>query len=82
MRPTDLHKSVINTTSLYLSLSLSLTLCISPSLPLTLSIQAFPIRERDDEESFYGRIQRGGYELTRPVWKKVGAMPPILPHPL
>jgi serine/threonine protein kinase len=34
--------------------------------------QAFPIRERDDEESFYGRIQRGGYELTRPVWKKVG----------
>ncbi len=34
--------------------------------------QAFPIRERDDEESFYGRIQRGGYELTRPVWRKVG----------
>lgn len=33
--------------------------------------QAFRIRERDDEESFYGRIQRGGYELTRPVWRKV-----------
>lgn len=33
--------------------------------------QAFPIRERDNEDSFYGRIQKGDYDFSRPVWKKI-----------
>jgi calcium-dependent protein kinase len=33
--------------------------------------QAFPRRDNDTESSFYGRIQRGEYDLNRSKWKKV-----------
>jgi serine/threonine protein kinase len=33
--------------------------------------QAFPIRDHDTESTFYGRIKRGDYDLSRSTWKKV-----------
>mmetsp|Transcript_32048 Transcript_32048/g.43750 ORF Transcript_32048/g.43750 Transcript_32048/m.43750 type:complete len:418 (-) Transcript_32048:252-1505(-) len=33
--------------------------------------QAFPVKEHDTEAKFYGRIQRGEYDFTRPVWSSV-----------
>eukprot|EP01031_Cornospumella_fuschlensis_P027097 gene27097-32740_t len=33
--------------------------------------QAFPVRENDTESKFYGRISRGEYDITKPLWKKI-----------
>jgi len=33
--------------------------------------QAFPVREGDTESKFYGRIARGEYDLSKPIWKKI-----------
>jgi serine/threonine protein kinase len=35
--------------------------------------QAFPVKEGDTESKFYGRIMKGDFDLTRPVWKKISA---------
>ena len=35
--------------------------------------QAFPIRDHDTEATFYGRIKRGDYDMSRSVWRKVRA---------
>mmetsp|Transcript_63722 Transcript_63722/g.132684 ORF Transcript_63722/g.132684 Transcript_63722/m.132684 type:complete len:393 (-) Transcript_63722:18-1196(-) len=33
--------------------------------------QAFPVHEGDKEHTFYGRIKKGEYDMTKPVWKKI-----------
>eukprot|EP01034_Spumella_vulgaris_P027597 gene27597-34341_t len=33
--------------------------------------QAFPVRERDDDKSFYGRICKGQYDTSAACWKKI-----------
>ena len=35
--------------------------------------QAFPIRDHDTESSFYSRIKRGDYDMSRSVWRRVSA---------
>jgi len=35
--------------------------------------QAFPVKEGDTESKFYGRISKGDYDLTKPVWKKISS---------
>mmetsp|Transcript_25775 Transcript_25775/g.55724 ORF Transcript_25775/g.55724 Transcript_25775/m.55724 type:complete len:407 (+) Transcript_25775:196-1416(+) len=33
--------------------------------------QAFPVHEGDKEKTFYDRIRKGDYDLSKPVWKKI-----------
>jgi len=35
--------------------------------------QAFPVKEGDTESKFYGRIAKGDYDVSKPVWKKISA---------
>lgn len=35
--------------------------------------QAFPIRDHDTESTFYSRIKRGDYDMSRSVWRRVSA---------